>query len=100
MEETKICSRCKRELPLTMYTTNRSTKDGLQSHCRDCQRYYDQTRKERKKAQKENNNTLKIGKYEELSRFTPRQLMEELKARGYKWDYMLEPQRQIYYHKI
>ena len=36
----------------------------------------------------------------ELAKFTPRQLMAELKARGYRWEYMLEPQRRIMYDKI
>ena len=36
----------------------------------------------------------------ELSQYTPRQLMEELKRRGFTWDYMLEPQRKIYFNKI
>jgi hypothetical protein len=36
----------------------------------------------------------------ELSKFTPRALMAELKARGFRWEYMLEPQKKIMYDKI
>jgi hypothetical protein len=35
-----------------------------------------------------------------LAKFTPRQLMAELKARGFRWEYMLEPQKKIYFDKI
>ena len=28
------------------------------------------------------------------------ELMEELKARGFRWEYMLEPQKKIFYDKI
>ena len=43
---------------------------------------------------------IKVYSNAELAKFSPRQLMEELKARGFKWDYMLEPQRKIYFEKI
>mgnify|MGYP003478770073 FL=1 len=36
----------------------------------------------------------------ELAKFTPREMMAELKARGFKWEYMLEPQRKVYFDKI
>ena len=32
----KKCGRCKRELPLDMFYKNRSEKDGLSWHCKDC----------------------------------------------------------------
>ena len=37
----KVCSRCKRLLPEALFHKNRTTRDGLQYHCKDC-------RKERK----------------------------------------------------
>lgn len=43
---------------------------------------------------------IKVYSNADLARFTPRQLMEELKARGFRWDYMLEPQRKIFFDKI
>ena len=42
----------------------------------------------------------KVYAHPELAKFTPRQLMEELKSRGFKWEYMLEPQRKIMFEKI
>lgn len=38
--ETKICSHCKRELPLTMFHKRSSAEDGLQKQCKDCMREY------------------------------------------------------------
>jgi hypothetical protein len=35
-EETKTCTKCERELPLSEFHKNRATKDGLQSWCKDC----------------------------------------------------------------
>jgi broad-specificity NMP kinase len=110
-EKTKICAKCKRELPLTMFTTNRSTKDGLQGHCRECQREYDRRRKERMKLERESAQAALrsaseifeghvVYRHRDLARFTHRQLLEELKARGYKWERMLEPQREILWSKI
>ena len=34
--ETKKCGRCKRELPIDMFYKNKSEKDGLSWHCKDC----------------------------------------------------------------
>ena len=36
----KVCSRCKKNLPLSKYTGQRSRLDGLTPHCVDCQRAY------------------------------------------------------------
>ena len=33
---TKICSKCKRELPLDRFVKNKNTHDGLAYHCKDC----------------------------------------------------------------
>lgn len=36
MENTKICSKCGRELPLSEFYKDRSKKDGLQYKCKQC----------------------------------------------------------------
>lgn len=38
MEETKLCPRCERILPLDSFSKNSSRPDGLQAYCRDCQK--------------------------------------------------------------
>lgn len=36
---TKCCARCKKDLPLSQFHNNRSTKDGLQSYCKECRNF-------------------------------------------------------------
>lgn len=38
--KTKICSRCKKELPVTNFTKSVDNKDGLDSYCRSCKSKY------------------------------------------------------------
>ena len=90
--ETKKCPRCGRELPVTEFGKNKRAKDGLQNVCKECSRQY--ARNKRAGAPKQ------VYTNPQLANFTHRQLMEELKARGFRWEYMLEPQRKIYYDKI
>lgn len=104
--ETKKCTRCGNELPLESFNKSAKSKDGLQYYCKTCQ---SQANKESIARMKElvkdriivDGRTL-VKKQEDspLASFTPRQLMEELKRRGFKWDYMLEPQRKIMFDKI
>lgn len=41
--KTKICTKCKKELPATSkyFAAHRSTKSGLQYRCKECAREYD-----------------------------------------------------------
>jgi len=34
--ETKVCTKCGRELPLSMYTKDKKMKSGLKNVCKDC----------------------------------------------------------------
>ena len=36
--KTKVCTKCGRELPLDAFSKKADTKDGLQYHCKECQR--------------------------------------------------------------
>lgn len=111
-EPTKKCNKCGRILPISSFNKHCNAKDGLQYHCRDCHK---EIMKQyiRKRAAKENGlpqqaieeqskdqRLLKVYTHPDLAKFTPRQLMQELKARGFKWEWMLEPQRKIYFDKI
>lgn len=42
--ETKICRECGRELPISEFNKNRSSKDGLQDRCRKCFSEYNKKR--------------------------------------------------------
>lgn len=95
MEEskTKVCLKCGRELPLSEFYKKLTSKDGLQSYCKHCssQSSVESARKKREIAQANKIEDERIeseGKYKtytckELALFTPRELMLELKARGY-----------------
>ena len=113
---TKVCSKCGRELPITEFYGNRHNKDGFQDRCKDCQREWNREYAKRKKAERmksedkvetkkilvdtQERTMCRVYSEPELAKFTPRQLMQELKSRGFTWDWMLEPQRKIYFDKI
>ena len=117
---TKKCPKCGRVLPVTEFYTNVRTKDGYQDKCKECQREWNREYQKRKKEEKrlaslnvedkvetkkviidEKECTMaKVYTNPELAKFTPREMMAELKARGFKWEYMLEPQRKVYFDKI
>ena len=96
MEEikTKVCRKCGRELPTESFFKNHTCKDGVDTICKECkseyQRGWARKNKEKKKAQKIENERIefekkyKIYTNKELAKFTPRELMLELKARGYE----------------
>lgn len=109
--ETKICNKCGRELSIDMFHKKTTSKDGYQDYCKECHSVANKKSYLKRKMQRnaiDKVETIKVGTgeatkiyaHQELSRFSPRQLMEELKARGFYWEYMLEPQRKISYEKI
>lgn len=112
MEEikTKVCRKCNCELPVTAFSKHKKASDGLQPYCKECAKKSSYESYHRRKTSAltettaivaENGQRLvKVYAHPELAKFTPRQLMEELKARGFRWEYMLEPQRKIMFDKI
>jgi hypothetical protein len=96
MEEikTKVCRKCGQELPISEFTRKATAKDGLQYYCKKCNSKataeYARKRKEKEKADKIENERIefekkyKIYTNKDLAKFTPRELMLELKARGYE----------------
>jgi hypothetical protein len=46
MTETKICARCKQELPMDSFSRNRARADGRQAYCRDCYNRYNRQQRE------------------------------------------------------
>lgn len=77
--ETKKCSKCGRMLPVTDFYKSNRYKDGLQYYCKECHKAEAQKSRDEKVQMRENN---------PLSNYTPRELAQELKRRGYKWDKM------------
>lgn len=88
--ETKICKKCGQELPLENFSKNAKMKDGLQNHCRACASEYSRQIWQKKKAKKKENERIEFEKKYKiftnpiLAKFTPRELMLELKARDYE----------------
>ena len=76
--ETKVCSRCKRELPVSGFYTSKRSKDGLQSYCKDCTKQVQAARSGR------------ADKDSPLVAFTPRELIAELRRRGYRGELRFE----------
>lgn len=76
--ETKKCSKCGRELPVSEFWKNITKDDGLQDYCKDCGKNYFKNRKA-----EPSSSLKKVYSNPDLAKFTPKQLMEELKARGY-----------------
>jgi len=79
----KTCNKCGRTLPLSAFALRKASKDGHQACCLDCTRRIAKEYRERK-ARKAGITSLPAGANPALSAFTPRQLIEELRSRGYK----------------
>ena len=85
--KTKVCTKCGRELPLDAFSKKSDAKDGLQYCCKECQKEAGKNRSRRRN--KEFNlydfvcNASEAKLNPELAKFTPRQLQEELSARGF-----------------
>lgn len=111
MEEikTKVCRKCGRELPAESFFKNHTCKDGVDTICKECktayQKEWQKKNRERKKARKIEEERIafeskyKIYTCKELAPFTPRELMLELKARGYTGD-LLYQEVKVTEHRI
>lgn len=94
--ETKTCIRCLTEKPTAEFYKNTKSSDGLQSYCIECSKIIDRERRERAKNSPNAglsirpamegwilNRSLKNDPSNPLAGFMPRQLMAELKRRGF-----------------
>lgn len=121
--KTKICSKCGREFPLEMFGPRKGAKDGRHSTCKVCVNEYEREYHARKKAEKAKlladaqkaadanpkADTLRLEGGRVLRRvekdckplceYDARELLEELKGRGYVWSDMYVKMR-IDYNKI
>jgi hypothetical protein len=88
----KLCSKCKVVFSLDSFRKDKRNKDGLQSHCKACQKNYDSLYR-----QKSGINTFHSGKartkqklFTEFDRFviTEAEHLRKLResATGYKWN--------------
>lgn len=75
--EAKVCKVCGMELPLSEFKKTAFSPNGIDT-CNKCCARKSQEKREQKKLENA------MGGNSELARFTPRELIEELRARGYK----------------
>lgn len=73
----KKCSKCGKELPESEFYRKSKSTDGLQPYCKTCSNLIAKDRNRRLAPSIGGGNS-------DLAGFTPRQLIDELKARGYK----------------
>lgn len=86
--ETKVCTRCGKELSLDSFFPVKKGGDKLRAMCKCCmqeyQREYSLKRKVvNKKTPTMGDNYRKVYNNPDLAVFTPKQLMDELRSRGY-----------------
>ena len=101
--ETKVCKKCGRELPITEFALNKTSKDGHVGQCKDCINAYQRDNYARKNAKtlaRANPNPVLLNP--EFSDKTPRELQQELRelkeeliARGFNCEIKL-----TYLHEI
>lgn len=80
---TKICKKCGQVKSIEEFGKDARSRDGYSIYCKDCRcdissKSYEKTKMRRKAAATAN----------ALAAFTPRDLLAELKRRGYKWEKM------------
>jgi hypothetical protein len=80
--ETKVCKYCGRELPVEDFYRNGF---GVTSCCKECHTRKVQEGKQKKKEIQEQVDASANARHLRISEFTPRELMEELKRRGYEF---------------
>lgn len=83
----KKCTKCGRELPLSMYHLRKSSKDGHSGMCKDCTRIYDKERAAKKiaatKKRRAEKKAQSIPLKASISNLSDSELFDELKRRGY-----------------
>lgn len=82
---TKYCPKCGRILPVDCFHKKTKSPDGLQDECKECKKAANQKSYQTKKCEPR---LAKVYSNPELAKFKPRELLAELKLRGYKWDKM------------
>ena len=80
--ETKICRKCGKELSIDNFYKDRSAEDGLRCYCKACIKAYNASKKT--DTERRRGGLTKVFTNPDLAKCKPRELIEELKARGYK----------------
>jgi hypothetical protein len=96
--EMKICKKCGRELPLEAFGNLSRNPDGLHDYCKECVNKQQRDDYARRKAKEQGISTEMPmgGGIDALKGFTPRDLLKELKSRGYIWENMYVKRKVLY----
>lgn len=78
---TKRCTKCGQELTLDNFYRRSESPDGLQNNCKACQK---ESSRDSKRNQRVSALNVKGAADSRLAEFTPRELIEELRSRGYR----------------
>ena len=81
--DTKKCGKCGEVKPTTEFYKNIKAADGYDTYCKECKRQMNKENYAKKVSEKKAAEAC-----HPLSKYTPRDLLAELKRRGYKWDKM------------
>ena len=81
-EATNVCGHCGRELPVSEFNKRSASQDGLQFWCRDCQ--HNASGESYKRRRDVVSSLSHDDASNPLASFKPRELIEELRRRGYK----------------
>ena len=79
-QQTQVCRCCGKELPLSAF---RVSKLGVLKTCTTCMAEHQRVGHAKKKEREVNKRDIEDARNMRLSEFTPRELMCELKRRGY-----------------
>lgn len=84
----KTCSKCGAQSDESMCYVNNANKDHRDTFCKECRKKANNERRKRMSQSDsvvvESNSLINVYSNPDLALYTPRQLMQELKARGYK----------------
>lgn len=91
MEEkaTKVCTKCGKEKPISEFGLNIKMADGHKSECKECAADYAREYYHRRR-RGEDTSTSHLNKVyfnPELAKFHPKNLIAELRARGYSGEF-------------
>ena len=81
LTETKVCSKCGRELPITEFTLNKRAKDGHIGQCKDCVNAYQREQYARNKGKQITppSNATIVSRNQKFASKTPRELQQEMR---------------------
>lgn len=94
----KKCKKCGRELPLEAFGNLSTSPDGKYDRCKECVNQQQKINRDQRKAKEQgiSTETPMGGGIDALKVFTPRQLLKELKSRGYIWENMYVKRKVVY----